>query len=230
MTSVEYVVVSREFKIQVSCLAGARAVSKPGLSGLRTAVRRRDEGHFGGLGRYAGFHPAVSLNFVILSPSSCFARGLCWGVAVGSWTSRIVGRNTCVVVTIRCPWWWWVSLPGPSCLSGPVRHDYPLVSRAGILVMTVRVSCRFGRCLRVVTTTSSGGLLSSVLLCSSRLARWSTLYCGPCRCPPISSLFFLKCRCVEAPQDTHEASFASVVFPDVRGRRATSRIRLSGLV
>ena len=44
----------------------------------------------GGLGRYAGFHPAVSLNFVILSPSSCFARGLCWGVAVGSWTSRIV--------------------------------------------------------------------------------------------------------------------------------------------
>ena len=41
---------------------------------------------------------------------------------------------------------------------------------------------------------------------------------------------FLKCRCDEAPQDTHEASFASVVFPDVRGRRATSRIRLSGLV
>ena len=62
-----------------------------------------------------------------------------------------------MVVTIRCPWWWWVSLPGPSCLSGPVRHVYPLVSRAGILVMTVRVSCRFGRCLRVVTATSSGG-------------------------------------------------------------------------
>ena len=143
---------------------------------------------------------------------------------------NISGRNTCVVATIRCPWWWWVSLPGPYCLSGPVRHVYPLVSRAGILVMTVRVSCRFGRCSRVVTTTSSGGLLSSVLLCSSRLARWSTLYCGPCRCPPISSLFFLKCRCVEAPQDTHEASFASNVFPDVRGRRATSRIRLSGLV
>ena len=71
--------------------------------------------------------------------------------------SSFFGRNTCVVVTIRCPWWWWVSLPGPSCLSGPVRHVYPLVSRAGILVMTVRVSCRFGRCLRVVTTTSSGG-------------------------------------------------------------------------
>ena len=109
-----------------------------------------------------------------------------------------------MVVTIRCPWWWWVSLPGPSCLSGPVRHVYPLVSRAGILVMTVRVSCRFGRCLRVVTTTSSGGAgifgddspcfmpvrqvsdsryhdflrrsSQQFLLCSSRLARWSTLY------------------------------------------------------
>ena len=50
----------------------------------------------GGLGRYAGFHPAVSLNFVILSPSSCFARGLCWGVAVGSWTSRIVSEQKSV--------------------------------------------------------------------------------------------------------------------------------------
>ena len=60
---------------------------------------------------------------------------------------RDVGLNTCVVVTIRCPWWWWVL----SCLGLPV-YRWTVVSRfprccsraVFQLLVTFLVACQFG--------------------------------------------------------------------------------------
>ena len=132
---------------------------------------------------------------------------------------HVAGRNTCVVVTIRCPWWWWVSLPGPSCLSGPVRHVYPFgfsswnFGDGSPCFMPVRqvFESRYHDFFRRSSQQCSAVQFTTRAL--EHAVLWSL---------QVSADFisFLQCRCVEAPQDTHEASFAQVVFPDVQPHSA----------